>query len=258
MSRAIGFLAPEKTKLLFVAQWLIFSALFLARFGRREFMVIANLVIVLAFLYLCGCVLVAATRSLQVGHVRLGRLSLIALGLAGLDHTLKAFAYVQFRLGEFVTIVPGVLTYRHGENPAGSWLLATYGQGSLVNAGSLVAILAVLATMPAFYQFYLHRHRRFRWPAVAYVCLAAGFLSFAVDVVVRGTVVDYIGVVGVTTADLKDVLLLFGVAASAAEAVESPAISLRWSGWRGELCEVRELVGSFIQFVSTGLFGKRR
>ena len=258
MSAIMGFLAPEKTKLLFVAQWLIFSALFLAIYGNREFLVIANLIIVLAFLYLSGCAFVAAIRRMREDHIRLVRLSLFALGLVGLDHALKAYAYTQLRLGESVTIVPCVLTYRHGENPVGSWLLATYGRGSLVNTGSFVAVLAVLAAMPAIYRFYLYRHRRFRWPAVTYVCLTAGFMSFLVDVVVRGVVVDYVGVVGVTTADLKDTLLLFGIAAFAAEAVENPAISLRWSGWRGEFREIRELLGSFIHFVSTGLFGARR
>jgi hypothetical protein len=80
----------------------------------------------------------------------------------------------------------------------------------------------------------------------------------AYDVAIRGAVVDYISLPGVVVADLKDILLSFGVSAFLVEAIENPAVSVRWNGWRSEYREVRELVSSFSHFAIGTLFGEKR
>lgn len=77
-------------------------------------------------------------------------------------------------------------------------------------------------------------------------------LSYSIDMATRGVVIDYIRVPGVVVVDLKDILLSFGIAAFLIEAIENPAISLRWKGWRAEYRDARELVTGFMRFAAGG------
>jgi lipoprotein signal peptidase len=258
MSAAVSFLTPDRAKLLFVVEWILFSALLLVQSRRIVPGLAVNLLVALGFFYLWGCGFAQIARRRRVKHIGVRYLSLLAIGLVVLDHVMKSLAYSHIPLGESTTIIPGVLSFAHGENAVGSWFFATFGLGSLASPASIVAGLVVLVMSPALYLFYVHRHRRSGWSAIAYVCLTAGTLSYVIDLGVRGVVVDYIRLAGVTTADLKDILLLFGAAAFVAEAVENPAVSLKWSGWRGEVRELRDLVGSFKRYIVTELFGARR
>jgi hypothetical protein len=80
-------------------------------------------------------------------------------------------------------------------------------------------------------------------------------VSWIVDIAVRGVVVDYISLSRVVTADLKDILLSFGAAAFFVEAIDNPAISARWIGWRTECRELRALIAGFASFAVSCVCG---
>lgn len=258
MTAIARFLKPSRLKLVFIAEWSAFSILLGLQVGTLAQRQIANLLWPLALYYLCGCIFVNVRNS---GHQVLRHfryLSLIALILAGLDHGMKAWVYTRLSLGESISIIPNHLHLSHTQNNAGSWVLATLDSGPGLKLILILVALVVLLLAPLVYRFYVHTYRRSYWPAIAYIGFAAGMLSWVVDIAIRGVVVDYITMPGVVTADFKDILLSFGIAAFFVEAIENPAISARWKGWRTEYSQFRELIASFKRFVVGEFFGANR
>ena len=258
MQAIARFLKPSRFKLVFIVEWLAFSVFFGLQVGNPTLRQFANLLWPLALYYLCGCIFVNACKNghQALAHVRF--LSLIAVALAGVDHGVKAWAYTQIPLGDSVSILQNHLHLSHAQNTAGSWVLATLDSGPGFKLLLIVVIPVVLLLSPLAYRFYVHNHQRSYWPAIAYIGFVAGMLSWVVDISLRGAVIDYIAMPGIVTADFKDILLSFGIAAFFVEAMENPAISARWKGWRVEYSELRDLILSFVQFVGRETFGENR
>lgn len=70
-----------------------------------------------------------------------------------------------------------------------------------------------------------------------------------VDMFLRGYIVDFIGLPGLVTADLKDIFAYIGAAAIVIEALERPQKNLMWKGWETEILEIRQLFSGATQFI---------
>lgn len=254
----VGFLKPSLLKLLFIAEWFAFSILFLLQAENIYLWQITNLLWPLALYYLAGCGFVyRGNCSKYVTRSNL-KLWLVACGLAVMDHSLKAMVVSQVSLGDVVKIIPNHLHLAHVKNTTGSWALAMLGTGLAFKPILISFSLTVLILAPFVFGFYLKNHRRSYWPTIAFVCFVAGMMSYSIDIALRGGIIDYINIPGIVTADFKDFLLSFAVAAAIVEAIENPEISSRWKGWRVEYNEVRNLIGNFLYYVVNEVFGLNR
>lgn len=64
----------------------------------------------------------------------------------------------------------------------------------------------------------------------------------------RGYIVDYIGLPGLITADLKEIFIAIGIAPVLPETQDNPILSWRWVGWQNERDDLIRLVKSFWNF----------
>jgi hypothetical protein len=64
----------------------------------------------------------------------------------------------------------------------------------------------------------------------------------------RGHIVDFLCLPGVVTADLKDIYLTIGIAATFVETLDNPDLSRPWQGWRAEKNNMQQLIRRFLVF----------
>ena len=167
--------------------------------------------------------------------------------LVAADHLLKYSFSHLIPLGESVPIVAGRLHFANIHNLHGNWVASVRNAPHEVVQTFVRSILFV-ALAPLLYRFYSERHRKSFWSVLAYVCGMAGCISAAIDLGVRGLVVDYLYLPGLFAADLKDVYLTIFSSAFLVEALLNPRITVRWLGWREEIREVPCLVIEFVRF----------
>lgn len=249
MANILKFIGPTRYRFVFVAEWFLFSFLILLQGGAGTSL-IANLLWPLALYYLSGCVFVSMQGKLGREIARCWVLCLVSLGAVVLDQGIKVCVSVWVQQGELIAVIPGRLGVGHVQNSGGSWVLANLGHGVEAKAFLLLLILPLVLLAPLVYRFHVRRFDRGYWPAIALVGLWAGAVGWTFEIVVRGGIIDYIGIPGVAVADLKDILLSFGVAAFLVEVWDNPKISLGWKGWRGSWAELRELGSAFAVFTA--------
>lgn len=136
----------------------------------------------------------------------------------------------------------------HVRNMRGSWLVGVLDL-DCVSIGMLIAQWIIV--LPCFVlglRYYAARKRRSLWVDAALVFIVAGIGGALLDLSLRGYILDFINLPGLTTADLKDIFLYIGAAALFAEFLENEVISLRWLGWRVELEHTRRLIRDFLTF----------
>lgn len=242
-----AFLRPTKLKMLFLAEWIIYVLIELARGKLRTThqLIVAGYPLIV--FYLVGCTMVAlagAPRRPPRWRYLLGMAALLVVS----EQVVKAAvgAFIPWKAS--VPIIPGWLHLAHVRNMRGSWLLAVL-DIDWVSIGMLIAqCIIVLPCFVLGFLYYAARKRRSLWVDVALVSIVAGIGGALSDLSLRGYTLDFINLPGVTTADLKDVFVYVGVAALFAEFLENEVISLRWLGWRGELEHTRRLIGDFLAF----------
>lgn len=227
------FLRPTRTRLVFLAEWTLFIAFSAARGRLGTVPRVLVAVYTLVFYYLVGCSLAAWSRRDR--HVATGwRLVAGGVALAGLDQAAKALVAAGVPLGASLPVVPGWLHLAHVHNTHGSWVASEFqlrAAGALLPAQWIAAgLLLVLSFLG--HRYYVGAHRRSLWIDLAFLGVFSSQLSWMGDMALRGSTLDYIGLPGLVTADLKDILVGIGVAALFAETLEHPRLWWNWSGRR--------------------------
>jgi len=234
--------------LVFIAEWALFLLFELLR-GRLRTPAQFAAAWPLLFFYVVGAVLIATQRKRE----RLAStpvLYLLAALLVGLDLALKALAEGLLPEGGTLTLLPGLLDFTHTLNRQGSWLAQVAGaQPSL--ALRLVLLLVGAGMLPfaaLVHAYYIARVRRSPWADVAFLGIAAGVAGSLADLLLRGAVLDYIGLPGVVAADGKDLYLWLGVSGVLAEMLTSPDQPWRWRGWKDESASAARQIRDLFDF----------
>ncbi len=221
--------------LVFIAEWTLFLLFELLR-GRLEGPAqFAAAAWPLLFFYAVGAALVALSRRRErLASARV--LLLVAALLVALDLALKALAEGLLPEGGALPLLPGLLDFTHTLNRQGSWLAQVTGaQPSAALRLVLLLIAAGMLPLAALvHAYYASRVRRSLWADVAFLGIAAGVAGSLADLLLRGTVLDYIGLPGVIAADGKDLYLWLGVSGVLAEVFTAPGEPWRWRGWKEE------------------------
>lgn len=229
MPAIAAFLRPTLIKLVFLVEWASFLVFTLARGHLKT----GHQVLVAAwpfvFFYLVGCALAALSQRLRqvAGGWRLPALGLV---LAGLDQAIKALVTAFVPRGTSLPIFDHWLRLAHVVNTHGSWLASEFdlhlpgsvdlAQWGLVVLGLLLSVLG--------HRYYVTVHRRSLWIDVAFLGLFSASASWMCDTALRGRIVDFVGLPGLVTADLKDIYGTLGVAALLAETLDHPRLWWRW------------------------------
>ena len=244
--KASNVSTSTKIRLVFTVPWMLCVAVAIvqARFDIRPITV--NLVWPFLFFYLTACLLEKASHSSKLAIGERGIWVMIAL-LVAVDHVWKFTFNHIIPLGDSVPVVANRLHLANFHNIYGTWVSAEWGASPVIVQTLVVSVVCV-ALAPLLYSFYSERHRKSFWSVLAYVCFVAGNVSAAIDLGVRGFVVDYLYLPGLFAADLKDIYLTIFASALFVEALLNPRISMRWLGWREELREFPNLVLEIVRF----------
>lgn len=154
-------------------------------------------------LYGGSCLLAAWQR--RGARARLWPLAGLAVLLALGDLAVKAWIQANPRLySRPLTLLPGLLAIVPVHNEYGT-MLAIPGAKPYV---TLVAILLVPLSVLG-YRYYLQEEEPLAWTHAAFVGFLGGAVGKAGDLLLRGLIVDYLGIPGLPIADLADVYLLW-------------------------------------------------
>jgi len=220
-------LASGRYILIFGAEWLIFAAFVAVDSWPPSRAQVYNLVWPGFALLLAGAMCVAGS-TLGMRKPLTARVVLTAsVAIAGVDHLLKLLSARMLAIGSELQVVQGHLHFRNAENAGGSWFLERLGIGAWGKYIAIAMAIAILVATWVVYRRYSKRHARGYWPNLAVVLLIGGALSCVVDLAVRGAAVDFIGIPGVVTVDLKDVALTLGAACVLVEAWDNRGVSGR-------------------------------
>jgi lipoprotein signal peptidase len=129
-----------------------------------------------------------------------------------------------------VPILPGWLHLSHVLNTHGSWLAGEFQPHSVA---ALVAlqwgiVAAVLLFLVVGRRYYVRAQRRSLWTDAAFLAVVSADVSWARDIVLRGGILDFIGLPGLVTADLKDIFLTVGTVSFVAETLEHRRFWWQW------------------------------
>lgn len=213
LARAPASVPSARYILVFGAEWLAFAAFVVAESWPPSRSQAYNLVWPGLVLLLVGAACVAGSETGIRKPLTVWMACLVGAALAGVDHVLKLLSSRALPIGAELQLVPGHLHFRHTQNEVGSWLLLKLGIGTFAKyAVGALAALAMVAAWVVYRNYSRKHHRRGYWPGLAIVFWTGGMLSHVVDVALRGAVVDFIGIPGIATVDLKDVFLTIGAA----------------------------------------------
>lgn len=223
-------LRPSVIHLIFVTEWALFVLLELLRgeLVAGEALLAALLPVV--FFYLVASLIIALSRR----YVRLAegvKLILLALSLTLLDQIIKTAVSVNLPYQNLKPLIEGWLYIAHQRNLAGSWLIETLNIQFVTTAVLAIFTIAFLLGVLVYHQRYITHNRLSVWVDMAFVGFFAAPLSWMLDMLLRGYILDYIQIPGIITTDIKDVLLTVAIAATFTEVYDNPNLSLlRWQG----------------------------
>jgi len=244
--RSTNVSISSKIRLVFTVPWMLCMVVAIVQSRLDVRPIAVNLVWPFLFFYLVACLLEKASRSanLEIGQRKMW----LGIGLlVAADHLLK-FSFSHFiPLGESVPVIAGRLHLANIQNLHGNWVASSRGAPSEVVQTFVFSILCVVL-VSLVYRFYSERQRKSFWSILAYGCCVAGCISAAIDLGVRGLVVDYLYLPGLFVADLKDLYLIIFESAMCVEVLMNPQISIRWLGWREEIREAQCIVSEFVRF----------
>jgi lipoprotein signal peptidase len=231
MSAIAAFLEPTGIKLVFLVEWawfVVFSAT-KGRLGTSHLIGVAAWPLV--FFYLVGCTLVAWSRHAR--QIAEGWwLLAVGVALVGLDQAIKTLVTVFVPYRTSVPIIHHWLHLSHVHNTHGSWLASEFNLRSVHNLSAAQWGLAVAIPLLSMlgHRYYVTAHRRSLWIDVACLGVFSASASWICDMALRGLIVDFVGLPGLVTADLKDIYGTIGVAALFAETLDYPQLWWRWRG----------------------------
>jgi lipoprotein signal peptidase len=235
MPAIAAFLKPTKHKLVFLVEWALFI-LFEAVKGELETpQQVLVAVYPLLFFYLVACALAAISQGVQP-IARSGKLLSITGGLVVLDQVIKVIVSAVIPYQASIPIVEGWLHLAHERNLSGSWIVSEFNLqgGSFLSLALWGLTVIILIFSVLWHRYYVTTHRRSLWADSAFLGLFAGLSSWMCDMFFRGYILDYIGLPGLVSADLKDIYITVGLAAFFVELLENPRLSWCWAGWREE------------------------
>jgi lipoprotein signal peptidase len=247
------FIKPTWIKLFFMVYWAacVIVAIPVAGFKIRP--IAFNLIWPFLFFYIVGCGFVAFSKnSMQSWGWR--RYASVIMALTAVDHVLKYIVFVLMPVGGTIPVVPYRFHVAHFQNIKGSWLAAATASEPVVGE-TLMICLVFLVLAPWIYRFYIRKQRISFWVRSGFVLMMSGLASCAVDLAIRGMVIDYLYLPGLYAADLKDILLVVGATALVVEMVDNPQVV--WKGWRAELMAIPNIFVRIWQSTAGYLRGRR-
>ena len=131
---------------------------------------------------------------------------LIAIIGIGLDYLTKQWTVQTFRVGESVTIIPGILNFTHVKNPGAAW-------GLFSDHPELLLSLSIIASVALAICGWTMRLTR--WEQMGYGFLFSGAFGNGIERLLAGEVVDFLQVFPVTRFpifNLADVWINCGIA----------------------------------------------
>jgi len=246
MSVMWRFLRPTIYKLMFLLGWLLYSLSAVLRAGFDVAPIGINLIWPAVFFYIVGCFMVLISKFLTRSH-SMAQLIAVAIALVAADHAGKIASLSLIPVGESIPIVLNRLHLVQVTNVTGPWIFATFGSAPVVLPALILSVF-LLISAPLLYRYYSMTYRQSLWCEVAFICLVASSLSSAIDFGVRGGVVDYLYIPGHFTADLKDIISEVFVASALIEVLDNPKISIRWTGWKNEFRDLRNVIVGISRF----------
>lgn len=246
MSTIWRFLRPTIYKLMFLLGWLLYSLSAVLRANFDVAPIGINLLWPAIFFYIVGCSMVLMSKFLLRSH-RVAQLIAVALVLAAADHAAKIASLSLIPVGESIPIVLNRLHLVQVTNVTGPWIFATFGSAPVVLPALILSVI-LLFSAPLLFRYYSVTYRQSFWCEAAFICLMASSLSSAIDFGVRGGVVDYLYIPGHFAADLKDIFAEVFVASALIEVLDNPKISIRWTGWKNEFRDLRNVIVGISRF----------
>jgi lipoprotein signal peptidase len=247
LAHAARFLRPTRNKLIFLIEWLLFLIISVVQGGLRTGQQLMVAAYPFLFFYLAAAAIESLNRKFKQ-ITRGWRMLALALGVVLLDHVIKLLVVTFIPFRTIVPIFRGWLNLAHNCNFQGSWVLSQMDRpvGSLLPLG-MMAFLMMICTWFG-YRYYLAYQRSSLWAEFAFLGLFAGLASWLVEMPLRGHIVDFLCLPGVVTADLKDIYLTIGIAATFVETLDNPDLSRPWQGWRAEKNNMQQLIRRFLVF----------
>ncbi|MFN2290555.1 MAG: signal peptidase II [Anaerolineae bacterium] len=246
MKAVYRFFRPTLYKLVFTIEWLGFLLLTVALRRSIEPDLLLVALWPLLLFYGLGCALVAWSRRAE--RLAGGRgMVLLVVGMVALDQVSKAVAAAFLPPDTTLPVIEGWLHVANVRNTSGSWLGLAWLRPVLALAATLVLPLSVIV-----YRYYVYTKRRSLWVDLTFVGVFAGYVSWLIDIYVRGYVVDVIYVPGLVAVDLKDLFLSLGICV-VVEVLDNPDISLHSGGWRADIESTRRLVPGLAAFTAAEL-----
>lgn len=222
----VHFFRPTLPKLTFLAQWVVFIAISFLRGDLNSAAVWKVALYPLLLFYLIACVFNALAERSKT-YTGLGRLVVISVLLAAIDQAAKVLMMRFVPFGSAVQVIPGWFAFQHARNTMGSWVLNAIGlSNSMISSlilGALVVLLLIFGVRTYQSAIASQSPRGQFWFAVALVGVFSGGISWLADMFLRGFTLDFLGLPGFVTADLKDIYLLIGIAAFFSEMVAQSA-----------------------------------
>ena len=246
MSTIWLFLRPTLYKLMFLFGWLLYSLGVVLRTGFDVAPIGINLLWPAVFFYIIGCFMVLISKSMTRSH-SMAQLAAMAIVLAAADHAGKIASVSLIPVGESIPIVLNRLHLVQVNNVLGPWILAQAVSAPVILPALIVSVI-LLFSAPLFFRYYSMTNRQSFWSEVAFICLVTSSLRSAIDLGVRGGVVDYLYIPGHFAADLKDIIAEVFVASALIEVLDNPKISIRWTGWKNEFRDLRNVIVGISRF----------
>lgn len=218
-------LRPSVIHLIFVTEWALFVLLELLRGELVAGEALPAALLPVVFFYLVASLIIALSRR----YVRLAegvKLILFALSLTLLDQIIKTAVSVNLPYQASQPLIEGWLHLAHKRNLVGSWLVETFNLHYVTIPVLAVFTVAFLLAALVYHGRYIARYRASVWADMAFLGFFAALLSWMLDMLLRGYILDYLQIPGIVTADLKDVLLTISIAAIFAEVYDNPDLSL--------------------------------
>ncbi|HEX6302955.1 MAG TPA: signal peptidase II [Anaerolineales bacterium] len=237
------FLKPSWLSVIFLIELPAFLLIELVTGGRRVLENAYVLLVPAIFYYLVACGIMSAhRRGKSLGNV--WKLLGIAAGLAMVDQGTKVIILNSLPEGERLVLIPGSLNLAHVQNWYGPWLFQQLGWASPGNwVLSVIFILVGLVCLAA-HSYYTAEGRKSLLADLAMAFTLSSFVSGFIDIGIRGFTLDFLDLPGYVVADLKDVLVWFGVACLLAEMLDSPE-----GYWKMGMGDFLRAIGRMMRYI---------
>jgi lipoprotein signal peptidase len=242
-------LKPSIRKIIFLAEWLVFIFILIFQGKIQNFHQLGVALYPLLFFYLIASFLFNL-RDKKRQPLTTKNLLLIVVGLFLFDQLIKIIVVGLIPTNNSISVISGWFEFAHRQNPHGAWIFTNLSDNTIPGIVPVLKVFFIVLTILIIpiYQYLESSLGPKYWIQIGFVCIFSAFLSWMVDMFLRGYIVDFIGLPGLVTADLKDIYAYIGAAAIIIEAVEEPR-NLQWTGLKTEILEIRQLYSGVTHFI---------